>query len=126
MKNLLTRLKKIWSKIWGNFPPSSQIESTYELVETQLDNEIFRQGIRIKSGKYARVVVTISPKVHFNELADGTIELKFDHFVEYCPSEIEIDRIELHNVVGDILMDIIKKEYKDAPRATDTEHSSEG
>ncbi len=124
---MLKILKKIWSKILGWFKKSPQVQPTsvnagYELVETKLDDQHFRQGIRILGGKYDRVIVTTSPKIQFKHDNDQIVML-FDFVVEYHPDSIEIDHQELRPIVGDIILDIIHKD-NNAPRTPDSEYPS--
>jgi hypothetical protein len=108
-------MKKIWNKLFGK-----KTDSLYELVETKIDEEHYRQGIRINLGKYAGVVVTTSPKIEIKEEND-LLKVIFDYNVEYHPNNIQIDHQELRQIVGDCIVDIIQKDFH-APRATDTEH----
>ena len=117
MQKLIRILKTIWNKLFGHKEVSTD-SVTYELVETQMDEEHFRQGIRIIGGKYNRVIVTTSPKVQFKQENDN-LKLVFDYVIEYQPDELVIDHTELRQVVGDIILDIIDKD-NNAPRTTDS------
>ena len=124
---LLRILKTIWNLLLSKFRPDKGADSystaTYELVETKLDEEHFRQGIKILGGKYNRVVVTTSPKIQFKHDGDQ-ITMLFDYVIEYHPPELEIDHTELRPIVGDIILDIIHKDTN-APRTPNSEHSRE-
>lgn len=122
MRKLIQILKTIWCNLFGKKTNSSVETITYELVETEMDKEHFRQGIRILGGKYNRVIVTTSPKVQFKE-DNGVMKLMFDYVIEYQPDELEVDHNELRQVVGDIILEIIYKD-NNAPRTTDSQHLS--
>lgn len=95
---------------------------SYQLVEAQLDNEHYRQGVRIMSGKYSGLVFTTRPKVELKEV-EGQYHLNFEYNVEYAPATItEINHSELKIVVGDILLELIEKDY-DASGTADSKHS---
>ncbi len=124
MQTLIQILKTIWNKLFGrkqSVHSLSTDSSPYELVETKMDDNHFRQGIRILGGKYDRVIVTTSPKIQFKH-EDDRVTMLFDFTVEYHPDSTEIDHQELRKIVGDIILDIIYKD-NNAPRTTDSEHS---
>lgn len=118
MRKLIQILKTIWNNLFGKKTNSSVDTVTYELVETEMDKEHFRQGIRIIGGKYNRVIVTTSPKVQFKE-DNGQMKLLFDYVIEYHPDGLEINHQELRQVVGDIILEIIYKD-NNAPGTTDS------
>ena len=82
----------------------------YELVEYQLDDKTFRQGIRLLNSKYDGIVVTLDPVVKLDPQEDE-LKLSFDFTVEANPNSIEIDKNELHSYVGDIVVELIEKDY---------------
>lgn len=85
-------------------------ELPYELVENEIDDEIFRQGIRLLHQEYHGVVVTIDPKVQVVPEPDRLV-IKFDFDVMSNPNNIEIDRALLHPIIGDIIVDLMNKDY---------------
>lgn len=120
----------IWQKIkewfWGNqSPKSDNTQTTYEVVERQLGEDQFRQGIRILHGKYNKVVVTISPKVSVDTNEDGSVGLTFDFTVEYAPPGLVVLKSELHPIIGDCIVDIITKDFVNENRSTDSECSGQ-
>lgn len=95
---------------------------SYQLVEAQLDDQHYRQGVRITTGKYSGLVFTTRPKVELKEI-EGNFHLNFEYNVEYAPANLkEINHTELKNVVGDILLELIEKDY-DASGTADSKHS---
>ena len=82
----------------------------YELVEYQLDDKTFRQGIRLLNSKYDGVIVTLDPLVKLDPQEDE-LKLSFGFTVEANPNSIEIDKNELHSYVGDIVVELIEKDY---------------
>lgn len=108
MKRFLTWIKSV---LGVRSAPNTKM---YELVECQLEGGMFREGIRLLHGKYLGIVVTVSPKVEFKELPDGTPQLTFDFTIEYVPSTLgEITKTELHPIVGNCIVDIITKELNE-------------
>jgi hypothetical protein len=83
-------------------------KQSYELVEMEVSPDTFRQGIRLlESG----IVVTISPKVAINEHEDGTLHVAFDFNIEANPNNNTITYDELKSHIGDIIIDLIEKDY---------------
>lgn len=98
------------NKIKNIFFPQRE-ESKYELVEYQLDDKTFRQGIRLLNSKYDGVIVTIDPMVKLDPQEDQ-LKLSFGFTVEANPNNIEIDKDELHPIVGNIIVELIENDYK--------------
>lgn len=82
----------------------------YELVEHELDKDIFRQGIRLTCSTFNGIVVTVSPKVQVKEEADQ-LRIAFDFTIEANPNSIDVTKDQLHPVVGDIIVDLMTKDY---------------
>ena len=84
----------------------------YELVEYKLDEETFRQGIRLTCDKYRGMIITVDPRVSvkFDE-ADNMV-LSYSFTVEANPNGIEYNKSDLHRLVGDIIVDLMDKDYK--------------
>lgn len=82
----------------------------YELVEYQIDEETFRQGIRLLDSTYAGIVVTVDPVVKVREEADQ-LRISFDFTVEANPCKIEVSKDDLRPIVGDIIVDLMSKDY---------------
>jgi hypothetical protein len=95
----------------------------YQLVEAALDDQHFRQGIRIMSGKYAGLVFTTRPKVELKEV-DGQMHLNFQYNIEFMPEKIKIDHQELKSIIGDILLELIEKDYN-ASGTPDSQYSNQ-
>jgi len=123
---MLTRLLNKLLNLFRNTKKQSHTSPRYEIVETKLDDpqeELYRSAIRIKFGKYDRVIVSVSPKIQLKEV-DGYLHVIFDHKIEFSPPNIQIDSKELKQVVGSIVCDMIEKDYN-AFRTTDPEYSSQ-
>ena len=86
-------------------------DKQYELVEYQLDDKTFRQGIRLLNSKYDGVIVTIDPMVKLDPQEDQ-LKLSFGFTVEANPNSIEIDKDELHPIIGNIIVELIENDYK--------------
>jgi hypothetical protein len=83
---------------------------SYELVEYQLDENTFRQGIRLLNSKYEGIIVTIDPSVKVDPQPDQ-LKISFDFTIESNPNSIEVTKAELHPVIGDVIVDLISKDY---------------
>jgi hypothetical protein len=92
------------------FKKSKQNDDLYELVENEIDDDVFRQGIRILHKEFKDVIVTIDPKVQVIP-NDDKLVIKFDFDVVSNPNKIDIDKKLLHPIVGDIIVDLMKKDY---------------
>lgn len=89
---------------------SKKSELPYELVENEIDDDIFRQGIRLLHSEYNGIIVTIDPKVQVVPELDRLV-IKFDFDVMSNPNNIEIDKALLHPIIGDIIVDLMNKDY---------------
>lgn len=89
---------------------SKKSDLPYELVENEIDDDIFRQGIRLLHPEYAGVIVTIDPKVQVVPEPDKLV-IKFDFDVMSNPNNVEIDKVLLHPIIGDIIVDLMNKDY---------------
>lgn len=87
--------------------------SHYELVEYKVDDNTFRQGIRLTSERFADLVVTISPVVKLREEND-VLRLTFDYTIEANPKQVDTSDAELRPAVGDIILELMKKDYFNA------------
>jgi hypothetical protein len=99
-------------------PPKTE----YELVESELDEEHFRQGIRMLDIKYLGVIFTVSPMVKMT-ISNGIPELRFDFTIEANPNKIEIKDSEIRPVIGMIILDMIDKDNHEN-RISDSKHSA--
>lgn len=82
----------------------------YELVEYEIDEETFRQGIRLLDSTHNGVVVTVDPVVKVREEGDRLM-ISFDFTVEANPRKIEVSKDALRPIVGDIIVDLMSKDY---------------
>lgn len=85
-------------------------ELQYELVEYQIDQETFRQGIRLLDSTYKGIIVTVDPVVKVREEEDQ-LRISFDFTVEANPCKIEVSKDSLRPIVGDIIVDLMSKDY---------------
>jgi hypothetical protein len=85
----------------------------YELVEYKVDETTFRQGIRLTSDRFSGIVVTISPVVKLRE-EDDVLKVIFDYTIEANPKQVDTSDVELRPAVGDIILDLMKKDYFNA------------
>lgn len=107
---MLTLIKWI-TKLWhGFFKKEPASPAKYELVEQTLSDGSFVQGVRILLEPYTGIVVTVSPKVEIKEVDDG-LHLAFDFNIVSNPNNAEANYELLRPVVGDIILDIIEKDY---------------
>lgn len=90
------------------FKKSSRLQ--YELVEYKLDENTYRQGIRLLDSKHTGIIVTVDPVVKVKEEND-MLNVSFDFTVESNPNKIEVTKDELRPVVGDIIVDLMSKDY---------------
>ena len=82
----------------------------YELVEYKLDENTFRQGIRLTRDRFKGIVVTVDPVVKVTEEGDQ-LKVTFDFTIEANPSKIEVVKDDLRQTVGDIIVDLMAKDY---------------
>lgn len=82
----------------------------YELVECKIDENTFRQGIRLTDSVYNGIVVTTDPVVKVRE-EDGQLKIIFDFTIESNPSHIEVTKDQLRPVVGDIIVDLMQQDF---------------
>lgn len=87
--------------------------SHYELVEYKVDENTFRQGIRLTSERFSGLVVTLSPVVKLREEND-VLKLTFDYTIEVNPKQVDTSDAELRPAIGDIILDLMKKDYFNA------------
>lgn len=88
----------------------------YVLVEKKMDEEHFRQGVKLLDGKYAGLIFTTSPKIGLIPQEDGSIKLAYSYVVERLPAgmkEDEVSFFEMEKIVGDVIMDIINQDHND-------------
>ena len=98
--NLIWKIKSFFKK---------RSKTPYELVEAKVDDG-FRQGVLINQPeKFAGIVATFSPKVSLTE-EDGCAILRFDYRIEKNPNNIELTDQEIRPILGDIALDLIKKD----------------
>lgn len=79
----------------------------YELVEYQIDDENYRQGIRLTD---SGIVVSISPQVSIKEVDDRLV-ISFDFVVEANPNRIDFEKEHLRPMIGDIIIGLIERDY---------------
>lgn len=85
----------------------------YELVEHPVDENNSRQGIRLLDSKFNGIVVTIAPKVDVRiDPETDALRVKFDFTIESNPSRIDYVWSDLRDHVGDVIVDIMKKDYR--------------
>lgn len=82
----------------------------YELVECKIDENTFRQGIRLTDPLYNGIVVTVDPVVKVKEEND-MLNITFDFTIESNPSHIEVTKDQLRPVVGDIIVDLMQQDF---------------
>lgn len=82
----------------------------YELVECKIDENTFRQGIRLTDPVYNGIVVTTDPVVKVRE-EDDQLKIIFDFTIESNPSHIEVTKDQLRPVVGDIIVDLMQQDF---------------
>jgi hypothetical protein len=82
----------------------------YELVESEIDQDTFRQGIRLTDSIYNGIVVTIDPIVKVKEDGDQ-LRVAFNFVIEANPHGIEVSMDELRPIIGDIIVDLMNKDY---------------
>lgn len=82
----------------------------YELVENDLGEGMVMQGVKILRAPYTGVIVSIHPDVKFKK--DGEeYKLQFDFTVEYIPTGKDFTKSELFSTVGDVIVDLMDKDY---------------
>ena len=82
----------------------------YELVECKIDENTFRQGIRLTDPVYNGIVVTVDPVVKVKEEND-MLNITFDFTIESNASHIEVTKDQLRPVVGDIIVDLMQQDF---------------
>lgn len=115
------------SKIF-NFNKKPVTKLDYQLVERQINPELIVSGVKVTSGPLAGLIFTTSPTVSFKEDISGEVKLKYEYVIQIPPKDpVFRDNIELiERTVGDIILDIIEKNYSDANRESDFECNGEG
>ena len=88
---------------------------TYSFVERKVDDEFIQTAIKIVGGKYDRVIFSVGPSVSLKEV-DDQMTLSYKYILEFQPPGLEIDHDELNNVIGDLLMEIIKDDVNFASK----------
>lgn len=83
----------------------------YELVEYKINDNTFRQGIRLLDSKYNGIIVTVDPVVKVKEESD-MLNITFNFTIESNPHGIEVTKDQLRPVVGDIIVDLMYKDYQ--------------
>lgn len=91
------------------FKKSSRLQ--YELVEYKINDNTFRQGIRLLDSKYNGIIVTVDPVVKVKEEND-MLNITFNFTIESNPHGIEVTKDQLRPVVGDIIVDLMYKDYQ--------------
>lgn len=89
---------------------------SYSFVEKKVDGGA-RMGLRIHSGPHRGIIFTTSPRISFKEQEDGTCLMDFGFTVEKLPTNLDKSIIEdpaLKKDVGDIILDVIDREYSDS------------
>ena len=84
--------------------------ATYEIMEQALKDGSIVPGVKILIEPYVGVIVTISPKVEVKEIEDA-LHVIFDFNIVSNPTGVEIEYAELKPIVGDIVVDIMQKDY---------------
>lgn len=100
---------KLLDRLFGKEEGSSEGLPLFGFVEKKVDNEHVMVATQIQSGKYKGLIfstgkVTLTP----NE-ASETMELSYKYIIEFKPEGMSIDE-DLNKVVGDIIMETLKKE----------------
>jgi len=77
-------------------------------------------GIKLLDEKYKDIVVKYG-KVGFakDENPDGTLPMKFDYDILQNPGQIDIDKNEFIDYIGDILLEILEKQLKEGKAIID-------
>lgn len=101
-------LKKILHWIKSFFPTTKE---PYIIVEKATGDGGYRQGILLQTPEFNGIIVTTSPRVVVTEVND-VLQLTFDLAVESNPNNIQYDYSTLHAHVGDILMELIQRDYE--------------
>lgn len=100
--------------------------SKYQLVERQIDPETIVSGVRVTDGPLTGMVFTVSPSVEIKE-SNGETSLKYSYVVQIPPKnfqDFDKDSDIVKNTVGDIIIDIISKNYKEEHDSTDFKSNS--
>lgn len=104
----MTMLKKILHWIKSLLP--STTKEPYLVVERPTEDGGYRQGILLQTPEFNGIIVTTSPKVGIH-VVDDVLQLTFDLAVEANPNNIQYDYSTLHAHVGDILMELMQRDY---------------
>lgn len=103
-------LKNLLSHLITSLKTKPESKKLYELVEYQIAESSFRDGIRLFHPEFYGVVVTLDPKVKV-DTSDDAMKLSFDFSIEYVPAGIVATKPMLHNIVGDIIVDLIQSDH---------------
>ena len=87
----------------------NKCNKSYELVESKIDDDHFRQGIKLLDSIYKDIVVTVSPKVKIG-IIDDCLTITYDILVEENPNHISYVYDELHLYMGEIIMEMVEKD----------------
>ena len=83
----------------------------YELVEQSLQGGTIVPGIRIVQDPYKGVIITVSPKVEIKIIGDE-MHMVYDFNIVSLPAGMDQpNHDELRKFVGDIIVDIMAKDY---------------
>lgn len=82
----------------------------YELVEYQLKDDTYRDGVRLLHPDFYGVVITIDPGVKIREV-DDIVKILFDFSIEFIPEGMIVTKPMIHSIVGDIIVDLIQSDY---------------
>lgn len=84
--------------------------SFYEIVESKIDEEHYRQGLSFTQSPYKGVIITIHPTVKVREVEDQLV-LSYDFDIEKIPEGMNVTKADLHKLVGDAITDMMIKDY---------------
>ena len=76
--------------------------------------------IKLLEGKYKGIIYKYG-KVGFakEEKPDGTLPMKFDYNILQNPNQIDIDKNEFIDYIGDILLEVLEKQIKEGKAIVD-------
>ena len=96
---------------------------SYVFVDRVINESEVLTGIRVTSGIAEGMIFTWNPEVRFKNKDDGNIDMNFDYYIHVPPKNDKIldSHQELTNIVGDIIFDVIKRDFDktDANRNVD-------
>ena len=100
-----------------NLPTDQTKNNKYAFVQREGDDFTC---IKLLQGKYKGIIYKYG-KVGFakEEKSDGTLPMKFDYDILQNPNQIDIDKNEFIDYIGDILLEVLEKQIKEGKAIVD-------